>query len=142
MGRGSTRVVIGGGEVNGFQKHIYIIFVRTCNNVLFSHQMLLIYQRMFPSLKSSLLQKHMLQLLDSQDSNVQLMKSLTLRMQPDQVKNLPQFVILLAFQGSLLTKVWNNIVEVPNFSTCVNKLLRIVCCLSAIHHFHIHCRLY
>ena len=68
------------------------------NKGLFSHQMLLIYQRMFLSMKSSLLEKHMLQLLDSQESNVQLM-SLKLRTQPDYVKNLPQFAILLAFQG-------------------------------------------
>ena len=53
------------------------------NKGLFSHQMLLIYQRMFLSMKSSLLEKHMLQLLDSQESNVQLMNSLKLRMQPD-----------------------------------------------------------
>ena len=48
--------------------------------------MLLIYQRMFlskdVSVENSLLQKHMLQLLDSQESNVQLM-SVKLRMQPD-----------------------------------------------------------
>ena len=54
------------------------------NKGLFSHQMLLIYQRMFLSMKSSPLQKLMLQLLDSQESNVQLMNSLKLRMmQPD-----------------------------------------------------------
>ena len=54
------------------------------NKGLFSQQMLLIYQRMFLSMESSLLEKHMrLQLLDSQESNVQLMNSLKLRMQPD-----------------------------------------------------------
>ena len=81
--------------------------------------MLLIYQRMFLSLKSSLLKKHMLQLLDSQESNVMLMKRLKLRMQPG------QFAILLARQGSLLTKVWNYIDGVPNVFTFINKLFRI-----------------
>ena len=61
----------------------------------------LMYQRMFLSLKSSLLQKHMLQLLDSRKSYVQLMKRL------DQVTNLPQFAIFLAFRGSLLTNAWD-----------------------------------
>ena len=79
--------------------------------------MLLIYQKIFPSLKSSLLQEHMIQPLDSQESNVYLTKRLKLRMQPDYVKNLPQFAILLVFQGSLLTKVWNYNEEVPNFLT-------------------------
>ena len=79
--------------------------------------MLLTYQKIFPSLKSSLLQEHMIQPLDSQESNVHLTKRLKLRMQPDCVKNLPQFAILLVFQGSLLTKVWNNNEEVPNFLT-------------------------
>ena len=79
--------------------------------------MLLIYQKIFPSLKSSLLQEHMIQPLDSQESNVHLTKRLKLRMQPDYVKNLPQFAILLVFQGSLLTKVWNYNEEVPNFLT-------------------------
>ena len=79
--------------------------------------MLLIYQKIFPSLKSSLLQEHMIQPLDSQESNVHLTKRLKLRMQPDYVKNLPQFAILLVFRGSLLTKVWNYNEEVPNFLT-------------------------
>ena len=87
--------------------------------------MLLIHQGMFLSLESSLLQENVLiQLLDSQQTNAQLMKTLTLRMQPDQVKNLPQFAILLAFQGSLLTKVWNYSDEVQNLFTCLNKLFR------------------
>ena len=60
----------------------YIILEEAYNNGLFSHQILLIYQRMFLSLKSSLLEKHLLQLLDSQESNAQLM-NLKLRMQPD-----------------------------------------------------------
>ena len=81
--------------------------------------MLLIYHRVVLSLKSSLLRKHVLiQLLDSQETNVQLMKTPKLRMQPHSVKNLPQF----SFQGSLLTKVWNYIDEEPNFFTCFNKL--------------------
>ena len=61
----------------------------------------------------------MLQPLDSQESNVQLMKKLKLRVQPDLVKNLHQFAVTLAFQGSLLTTVWNYNEEVPNFSTYI-----------------------
>ena len=78
---------MGDGDVNGLQNvqlyiHVYIL-EEAYNKGLFSHQMLLIYQRMFLSMKSSPLQKLMLQLLDSQESNVQLMNSLKLRMQPD-----------------------------------------------------------
>ena len=62
---------------------VHIILEGAYNKGLFSHQMLLIYQRMFLSMKGSLLQKHMLQLLDSQESNVQLMNSLKLRIQSD-----------------------------------------------------------
>ena len=67
---------MGGGEVNGLQKHINIILYEGDNKGLSSHQMPLIYQRVFLSLKSSLLQKHILQLLDSQKGDVQLMKRL------------------------------------------------------------------
>ena len=130
MGRGYTRVVIGGGDVNRLQKHIYIILYKEAyNKGLFSHQMLLMHQRMFLSLKSSLLQKHMLQLLDSQKINVQLMKRLKLRM---------QFAILLALQGSLLTEVWNYIDELLNVFTCIDKVfiffwpIICICCLSVI----------
>ena len=62
----------------------------------------------------------MLQLLDCQESNVQLMKKLKLRMQQDLVKNLHQFAIILVFQGSLLTRVWNYNEEVPNFFTYIH----------------------
>ena len=100
-------------------KNIYTFFCKKLSKGLFSHQkMLLTYQRVFLSLKSSLLQKHMLQLLDCQESNVQLMKRLILRMQPDQ-KNLAQFAILLVFQSSLLTKVWNYNEEVFNSFECL-----------------------
>ena len=75
--------------------------------------MLLMYQRMFLSLKSSLVQKHIVQLLDSQKINVQLMKKLKLRM---------QFAKLLALQGSLLIEVWNYIDELLNVFTCITKL--------------------
>ena len=65
-------------------KNVYTLFCKKLIIlVLFSHQMLLIYQKMFQSLKSSPLQKHMLQLLDSQESNAQLMNSLKLRIQSD-----------------------------------------------------------
>ena len=37
------------------QSNFYTLFCKKLNKDLFSHQMLLIYQRMFPSLKSSLL---------------------------------------------------------------------------------------
>ena len=90
MGRGSTRMVMGGGECfkNWFKAlnilNIRTLFCKKLSKSLFSHQMLLIYQRMVLSLKSSLLQKHMLiQLLDSQETNAQLMKTVKLRMQPD-----------------------------------------------------------
>ena len=91
--------------------------------------MLLIHQRMFLSLKCSLLQKHMLQLLDSQKINVQLTKRLKLRM---------QFATLLAPQGSLLAEVWNYIDELLNVLTCINKLfiffwlIICICYLSVI----------
>ena len=83
--------------------------------------MLLMYQRMFLSLKSSLLQKHIVQLLDSQKINVQLMKRLKLRM---------QFAKLLALQGSLLTEVWNYIDELLNVFTCITKLFWSFYCLA------------
>ena len=61
----------------------------------------------------------LIQLLDSRETNAKLMKTLKLRTQPDSVKNLPKFAIILAFQGSLLIKVWNYIDEEPNVFTCL-----------------------
>ena len=63
---------------------MYTLLCKKLSKALFSHQILLIYQGMFLSLESSLLQENVLiQLLDSQETNAQLMKTLTLRMQPD-----------------------------------------------------------
>ena len=65
-------------------KNIYTLFCKKFTKALFSHQMLLIYQRMFLSLKSSLLQEHIPQLMDhSREGNFLLMKRLKRRMQPD-----------------------------------------------------------
>ena len=37
MGRGSTRVVMGGGDMNGLQKHIYILLCKKLSKGLLSH---------------------------------------------------------------------------------------------------------
>ena len=72
---------MGGGEC--FKKWFKTLNI-CISKSFFSHQMLLIYQRVVLSLTGSLLQKHMLiQLLDCQETNAQLMKTPKLRMQPD-----------------------------------------------------------
>ena len=79
-----TGASYGRWKINDLKHLIHTSLCKKLINSLFSHQMLLIYQGMCLSLESSLLQENVLiQLLDSQETNAQLMKTLTLRMQPD-----------------------------------------------------------